>query len=514
MDLQASRPLPLNPSLRKRFYEPVILLYCLTAAYVNGQKAESAGSETSLPSSRKQIFFCFVNKLAHVCDSRKGGKTVTSFVVLQPGSIEYRFGSNGRKPAELRRVRNYITEILNTLGEAAGDDIKKAARNSKHSIFCHILGKIVLFNRPRIEGYARTLAEQIDFCTDEVEDDDSDEGIAALSNLQTLKQLASFALRPVESDEDSDSDSESPALTRIPEEEYINLVDSLVRSIDEFCTDGLEEFVRDKYQGDREGPATTHWSDIHHALGRLLSYFFAAKVFISARKLWPELFVDFTVVSIPSSRPDRKSPAVRKSASKIISRMTNNSGVMNEYRRNADDLQLWGLDETIAQVTDPEAFKPIVHAEVLVDAALRREDRINQATGEERVRFFREPEFGRYISSSKPTCRLCALYFEAHPDRVQVRHSHNNLYYNWRAPDVFVSDGGDVEARRNSVLERMIVALRDETFAAIMNGSATHRPFDSNNTPSNVPLLMSTDRASSTAGIGDLVSGISSISIR
>ncbi|KAK4446530.1 hypothetical protein QBC34DRAFT_304972 [Podospora aff. communis PSN243] len=470
MDLQASRPLPLNPSLRKRFYEPVILLYCLTAAYVNGQKAESAASEASLPSSRKQIFFCFVNKLAHVCDSRKGGKTVTSFAVLQPGSIEYRFGSNERRPAELRRVRDYITGILTTLGEAAGDEIKKAAKNSNHTIFCHILGRIVLFNRPRIEGYARTLAKQIDFCIDEVEDDDSDEDI--------------------------------------------NLVDSLVRSIDEFCTDGLEEFVRDKCQGDREGPATTHWSDIHHALGRLLSYFFAAKVFISARKLWPELFVDFTVASIPSSRPDRKSPDVRKSASKIISRMTNKSDVMNEYRRNADDLQQWGLDKTIAEVTEPDAFKPIVHAEVLVDDALRREDRINQATGEERMRFFREPEFGRYISSSKPTCRLCALYFEAHPERVQIRQSHNNLYYNWRAPDVFVSDGGNVEARRNSVLERMITTLRDETFAAIKKGSATHRPFDSNNTPSNVPLLMSTDRVSSAADIGDLVSGISSISIR
>ncbi|KAK0612079.1 hypothetical protein B0T14DRAFT_531565 [Immersiella caudata] len=513
MDLQASRPVPLPPSLRKRFYEPVIMLYCLTAAYVNGQIAESAGSEAALPSSRKQIYFCFVNKLAHICDSRKGGKTVTSFAVLQPGSIEYRFGSNSRRPSELTKVRNYITGILTTLGEASSDDIKKATKDSKQPIFCQILAKITLFNRPRIEYYARTLAKQVDFCIDGLEDDDSDEACSSLSNLQTLKQLASFALRPAEPEEEED-DSDSPALTRIPEDEYVDLVDSLVRTIDEFRADGLEEFIRDKCQGDREGPATTHWSDVHHALGRLLSYFFAVKVLISARKLWPELFADFTVVSIPSSRPDRKSPDIRKSASKIISRMTNKSDILNEYRRNADDLQRWGLDEKIVEVTDPDAFKPIVHAEVLLDDALRREDRRNLATGEERVRFYRESEFGRYISSSKPTCRLCALYFEAHPDRVQVRPSHHNLYYNWRAPDVFASDDEAAEAQRNAVLQRMTTILRDETFAAIRNRSATHRPFDSNNTPSNVPLLMSTDRSSSTADAGDLVSVMGSLSIR
>jgi len=175
MDLQASRPIPLSPSLRRRFYEPVILLHCLTFAYVNGQATETAGSETSLPTSRKQTILCFVNKLAHICDSRKGGKTVTAFAVLQPGSIEYRFGSNERKPAELAKVRTYITGILTTLGNASRENIRNAAGNSENPIFCQIFSRIIIFNRPRIESYARVLLRQLPFCIDEVENDDSDE---------------------------------------------------------------------------------------------------------------------------------------------------------------------------------------------------------------------------------------------------------------------------------------------------------------------------------------------------
>lgn len=281
-----------------------------------------------------------------------------------------------------------------------------------------------------------------------------------------------------------------------------------MRSIDKFRTGGLEEFIRDKCRGDREGPATTHWSDIHHAIGRLLSYYFAVKVMISACRLWPELFVDFTVIPVASSRPDRKSPDIRKSAAKIIPRMTNKADIMNAYRRNAENLQRWGLDSNIAEVTEPEVFKPIVHAEVLVDDALRREARLNEATGEEAVRFFRESEFGRYIGSSKPTCRLCALYFEAHPDRVQVRQSHHDLYVNWRAPDIFLSDGYDVEVQRNAVLERMVVTMRDLTFSAIKNRSAIHRSFDSNNTPSGVPHALSTDRTSSVAAVDNDLSSM------
>ena len=258
--------------------------------------------------------------------------------------------------------------------------------------------------------------------------------------------------------------------------------------------------IRFRAREDREGPARTPWADTHHAAGRLLSYFLAVRVLLSACRLWPELFVDFSVVAVPSSVPDRDSPAIRRSAAGIVNRMTRDAAAL--YRRHAADLQALGLDERIRDITHPRRFAPIVHAEVLVDDHIRRGERADAARGDEPSPYFREAQFGRYIGSSKPTCRLCALYFAAHPDDVQVRPSHGNLYHNWRAADVRADDANVTVAdeQRRAALEQVVVGIRNDAVRALRNQSAARNWFDSNNTPSNP--LQSTDRGDySTASI-------------
>jgi hypothetical protein len=203
---------------------------------------------------------------------------------------------------------------------------------------------------------------------------------------------------------------------------------------------------------------------------------------IAARRHWPELFVDFTVIPVASSSPDRRPPEIRKSAARIIPRMTTDEEIINTFRRNEAKLQGWGLDEKIKEFTEPERFKPIVRCEPLMASAIQRKMRANEAYGLEPLRFFREYDFGRYIGCSKPTCRLCALYFAKLPGGMRVRPSHPNLYISWRAPDIFVSDGRKVEVQRNAVLGHIIDAIREETFTTIRKQSTTHRPFDSNDT--------------------------------
>jgi hypothetical protein len=178
--------------------------------------------------------------------------------------------------------------------------------------------------------------------------------------------------------------------------------------------------------------------------------------------------------------------------------MTNDNAIISEYRQNAARLQSWGLDKRIQEVTHHDNFKPIVHAEILVDDAIRRDQRGAEAG--EPLRFFRQAEFGRYIGGSKPTCRLCALYFDCQSDGVTVRPSHHNLYYKWRTPDVFVSDGERVKQERDAVLERMIPKLRGAVFQAISDGSATKNRFDSNDSPTN-------------PGVSDLTSQMSSMAV-
>ncbi len=183
-----------------------------------------------------------------------------------------------------------------------------------------------------------------------------------------------------------------------------------------------------------------------------------------------------------------------------MKRMTTDDAIINVYRQNAAQLQEWGLDKSIQEVTHQENFKPIVHAEVLVDDAIRRDRR--DAGPAEPLRFFRQAEFGRYIGASKPTCRLCALYFNCQSDGVTVRPSHGNMYYKWRTPDVLVSDGERVKKERDAVLERMIPKLRDAVFQAIEDKSAKWNRFDSNDSPTNPGVSDITSRMSSMAVTG------------
>ena len=201
--------------------------------------------------------------------------------------------------------------------------------------------------------------------------------------------------------------------------------------------------------------------------------------------------------------------------------MTNDRKLIDLYRRNAPYLHTLGLDDKIKKVTHHRFFKPIVHAEILVDDCIRRSDRLDSLYGHEPSPFFNEAQFGRYIGSSKPLCRLCALYFAAQSvdaSGVKVRASHHNLYYNWRAPDVFEDDDMEVDSQRRSTLEQMVKTVRNETFRAIRNKGVVRNVFDSNNSPSDLPPG-STDRGTVMAmatnrGDMDMVSMMGELSVR
>lgn len=240
----------------------------------------------------------------------------------------------------------------------------------------------------------------------------------------------------------------------------------------------------------------SHWGEVRHALGRLLSYFIAIKVLISARDLWPRIFVDFHVTGIPSSEPSNDPLAIRRNAKGIIDRMGRNKETLEAYQAHAQRLQSLGLDGYIKGRVHASRFRPIVHAEVnLLDWVLRHQAEA-EADGDDPVRFFNEAEFGRYIGTSKPTCLLCHFYFAAHPSGVKCRLTHGNLYYNWRDPDLLQSDGPEAVRQRQEIVESMIKEVRIQTGRAIKERSYTRRKHDSRDTPSNP--LWSTARGGST----------------
>jgi hypothetical protein len=281
----------------------------------------------------------------------------------------------------------------------------------------------------------------------------------------------------------------------------------------------LEEYMKKKTRGDIM--AGSPWSEVRHALGRLLSYFIAIKVLISARKYWPRLFVDFTVTTIPSSDPLAEPPVIRRNAKGIITRMTSNKPTLELYQSYAQSLQEHDLDGRIRQRASPARFRPIVHAELGLLASVLHSRSESLADGDDPLRFFNEPEFGRYIGSSKPTCLLCRLYIAAHPAGVQCRATHGNLYYNWRAPDVLEGqDGGGEDGDEDSparqrivILEGMIKEVRKEAGRAIKERSYKRRKHDSWDTPSD-PLttvkgsVVDAELASLRGNFGDDVSSV------
>ncbi|KAL2170247.1 hypothetical protein VTG60DRAFT_5023 [Thermothelomyces hinnuleus] len=232
------------------------------------------------------------------------------------------------------------------------------------------------------------------------------------------------------------------------------------------------------------------WVEVRHSLGRLLSYYIAVKVFISARKMWPRLFDDFEVTSIPSSEPLDDPPDIRRNAVGIIKRMSRNRSLMEAYEVNAAQLQLHKLDDRIRERVRPGRFCPIVHAEINLLESVLASRAAAERGGEGPLRFIHEADFGAYIGTSKPTCLLCRLYFAAHPAGVRCRESHGNLYFNWRAPDVHVADGPEPERLRREILEAMVKEVRNEAGRAIYERSYIRKKHDSRDTPTN--LLWST----------------------
>jgi hypothetical protein len=218
------------------------------------------------------------------------------------------------------------------------------------------------------------------------------------------------------------------------------------------------------------------WCELRHATGRLLSYLGAAKILVSARKRWPELFEIFEVRFIASSSPIRC--PLRKVATismeKIIGRMTSDPEKMKSYKARAQELEKLGLDEKIRKQAGLKTFRPIVHAEVLLLDSLERDG------GTHPSRFFNGY---RYIGCSKPTCRLCHYYFSSRASDINVRSTHRNLYLNWRMPDVYQDYGPNATKERDELMDKILALIRADTFRTLTEKVPEKKHRDSNTEP-------------------------------
>jgi hypothetical protein len=97
----------------------------------------------------KGIFKAFVYRLAYVCSSHRGPKTITSIAVMEDdNSFFVVFACNEVSSRQGRRISDHIEELL--------DKVANASRGQTSSAkVCRddVLKTILFFNRDRVETY-------------------------------------------------------------------------------------------------------------------------------------------------------------------------------------------------------------------------------------------------------------------------------------------------------------------------------------------------------------------------
>lgn len=351
------------------------------------------------------------------------------------------------------------------LGEVRDDEVGgcHGGRDESLPVFAELLRSIIGFNQSRVKGYMFAVAENLEFCieflqrTEEIHA--TDQGQEILRGLRGLEPFLQFL--------------ECRASTL---EQFTERSKSVIEALMKTHTPSFAHFLRQRAQNnpDRDAP----WVKVHHSIGRLLSYHHAIGILLRARRNWPQLFVDFEVHWFPSSdrRQIRIPRAQKLDASVIIGKMTSNQDEIKLYRGFASELERAGmpLNKTINAASSGGGLAVYVHAEMnLLDNILRL-----QREGEA-PQFFYTP----YIGVSKPTCRLCELYFAHHPSGIATRESHRGLYSAWCMPGVFTPQA---DRERLMIFNHIIPVVRNEIFTSLREKFAMRRPNDSWDTPSRV----------------------------
>lgn len=340
-----------------------------------------------------------------------------------------------------------------------------------------VLRKIVAFNRPRLQIYAKYLSIQIEKClkTPKISTELSDKinelrDLALKADVQDLEEgkCKQTVSKPGEQYQCGETDSSK----------VYKACTNLMLFIKEFSKSPTYKSLQEKASSDTGSLEPSPWAELRHAAGRLLSYYQASRTLIEARKKWECLFHDFEVFFVPSSTQISNPVNDRRvNADAIIGRMTGDGTKMQEYRAHAEELQKFSLDERIKEQAGKPTFKPLVHAEVLIHQSMV--DEFGPA-GPHSSQFF---DGYRYIGSSKPTCRLCDYYFTASATGIDVRKTHRNLYPNWRAPDVYSSQGEAAVKRRQQVLIKVLDRVREDAFRTLAEKVPERKNHDSNTDP-------------------------------
>lgn len=156
--LAATTPISISPKVERQFYESQLLLYVLEK--VRGDHSKRQNYHGELDQDATGLRRSFVDKLAYICDFKKGGSTVTALALQKTyqGVTFWLAANETVKP----KVIDFLSQILQLLK-------KVEVGASKKTTEMQLLALIVPFNEGRLDYYWSALRKDLKVCVGRLE---------------------------------------------------------------------------------------------------------------------------------------------------------------------------------------------------------------------------------------------------------------------------------------------------------------------------------------------------------
>ena len=138
--LAAATPVHISPIVERQFYESQLLLYVLEK--VRGEHKKRQNYHGELDQDETELRRSFVDKLAYICDFKKGGSTVAALALRKTyqGVIFWLAANETIKP----KVIDFLRRVLQLLKKVEVGASRKATETQ-------LLALIVPFNKDRLD---------------------------------------------------------------------------------------------------------------------------------------------------------------------------------------------------------------------------------------------------------------------------------------------------------------------------------------------------------------------------
>ncbi|ETN36986.1 uncharacterized protein HMPREF1541_07974 [Cyphellophora europaea CBS 101466] len=354
-----------------------------------------------------------LDSLAYICDSEKGGDTMTAIFVSSP-PLTYHLARN-KKPSDPGEVLAFLKSVLNQL-----ENVDEHDRDRSQSL----LAECIQFSEKRIKAYKRMLQIRLKICFE----------LAAGTEIrQRLQKIA-----------------------QVLEESAESYVDLCRRCFAMVKSQDMSIITAQAIRSEDYGHGRNPFAELRHFVGRIGSHVQVVKVLLVAARRLPILFKDFEIEIVTGPTSPAPIPRARNqlTLSGIANRLASNDGELTKEVQGRLELlnQAMDLEQTIRKEYSEKGQKPQIHAELILLEHYYRNREILQ--------FY---DSDRYIGASKPACYCCSLYFREHPGDLAQPASHQKIYLNW-VPPMSASDAQEQNSEsaihERAMLNRMVKSIR------------------------------------------------------